>query len=822
MSSGKNIEEAAMGKHRFWFTALTLIGAFLGGMGLPALAATITVTTTADEVNTNGQCSLREAIINANNDDQSGSTDCAAGLGADTIVLAAGQTYALSKDTDGGGHETDSGADNDDLDITSAITIQGNGATIERSGGCSLNGTAATGEFRIFHVASGGNLTLDSVTVQNGCADGIGAHREGGAVRCDLGVVTIQASSLVSNRAVFGGAILNFYGTVTIADSVMANNNAGADAGVLSNFGTVTINRSTIANNSADDDGGAIDNLPDGSVTIRESTLSGNTAKDFGGAIHNRGTLDIANSTLSDNQADVDNFGSGDGGGIYNSTGSATAKVSFTTITANAARNGGGISNSGTLNIKNSIVGNNTASSGPNCSLVGGTFAPSGVNFDTDGSCTGFTNTSALNLGPLANNGGPTQTHALLLGSVAINAVTDCTLIGGGAVTQDQRGVSRPQPSGGNCDVGAYETQFFTLTVNGAGTGNGTVAATGISCTSTAGVTSGDCSEGNIVEGTMVTLTATPASGSTFAGWSGDPDCSDGSVTMNADKTCTATFNLAYTLGDVNNDGKINTIDARMAQQHADGVITLTGNQFLAADVDQDSDVDSADATGIAKKGIGLPTGIPGFARGPHPQPLSVYGEGWPQAGVRWLFLAFTLPALALLRRHKRLAMLLLVGGLSVLTGCVEFAGLAPPSGAAIYLTSTSMPNGATRTIDLVVQQITAGGGLASLQGRITLPAGVTIQSVTGLNGFVVKASCGTVGDPCSSPNELRLSLVKPSAGGVSNGAVLRVAVQASGAPGQVYTLSWSGNAQAPIVLGSDANVEITGFTTGNGQVKVR
>jgi hypothetical protein len=275
---------------------------------------------------------------------------------------------------------------------------------------------------------------------------------------------------------------------------------------------------------------------------------------------------------------------------------------------------------------------------------------------------------------------------------------------------------------------------------------------------------------------------------------------------------------LAYTLGDVNNDGKINTIDARMAQQHADGVITLTGNQFLAADVDQDSDVDSADATGIAKKGIGLPTGIPGFAL-TYPPPTS--GEGLGERSG-WLFLAFTLPALALLRRHKRLAMLLLVGGLSVLTGCVEFAGLAPPSGTAIYLTSTSMPNGATRTIDLVVQQITAGGGLASLQGRITLPAGVTIQSVTGLNGFVVKASCGTVGDPCSSPNELRLSLVKPSAGGVSNGAVLRVAVQASGAPGQVYTLSWSGNAQAPIVLGSDANVEITGFTTGNGQVKVQ
>jgi hypothetical protein len=93
---------------------------------------------------------------------------------------------------------------------------------------------------------------------------------------------------------------------------------------------------------------------------------------------------------------------------------------------------------------------------------------------------------------------------------------------------------------------------------------------------------------------------------------------------------------------------------------------------------------------------------------------------------------------------------------------------------------------------------------------------------VTWLNGFVVKAICGTVSEPCSSPNELRFSLVKSSAGGVSNGAVLQLAVSASGAHGTVHTLSWSGNAQAPIVLGGNTNVEITSFSTGNGQVKVR
>jgi CSLREA domain-containing protein len=781
-----------MDKRELWLTGLSLIGMFL--LGLPVLAATITVTTTEDEFYSDGDCSLREAIHAANTD--TAVDNCAAGSGADTIVLQSGATYTLALDTDGAGHESDSGANNDDLDITSQITIQGNGATIERSStlACNLDRGAETGEFRIFDVAMGSKLTLQNVTVSNGCADGASPpHFNGGGI-WNEGTLEVTNSTISGNSASSdGGGILNFFGMVTITNSTISGNASNSGGGIW-NEGILEVTNSTISGNSASSDGGGIlcSGIATSLVMITNSTISGNSAGIDGGGIFNfeLSTVDITNSTISGNSAVFD------GGGIWNYS-------SF------------GVS------IKNSIVANSP--SGKDCA-TDATFNAFGVNYATDESCPGFTQTSvlALNLGPLANNGGPTQTHALLPGSVAIDAATDCTLLHGTTpVTEDQRGVSRPQPSGGTCDVGAYEARFFTLTVTGADTGSGTVTDTGINCTITAGSTSGDCSE-SYTEGTDVTLTATPALGSTFAGWSGDPDCTDGAVTMGADKTCTATFNLLFTMGDVNGDGKINTLDARMAQQHADGVITLTGNQFLAADVDQDSDVDSADATGIAKKGIGLPTGIPGFARGPHPRPLSVYGEGWPQAGVRWLFLAFTLPALALLRRHKRLAMLLLVGGLSVLTGCVEFAGLAPPSGTAIYLTSTSMPNGATRTIDLVVQQITAGGGLASLQGRITLPAGVTIQSVTGLNGFVVKASCGTVGDPCPDPNELRLSLVKPSAGGVSNGAVLRLAVQASGAPGQVYTLSWSGNAQAPIVLGSDANVEITGFTTGNGQVKVQ
>ena len=278
---------------------------------------------------------------------------------------------------------------------------------------------------------------------------------------------------------------------------------------------------------------------------------------------------------------------------------------------------------------------------------------------------------------------------------------------------------------------------------------------------------------------------------------------------------------IIATLGDVNGDGKINVIDARLAQQHADGVITLSGAQFLAADVDQDSDVDSDDATAIAKKGIGLPTGIPWFAQ-TYPLAPSLKGRGnSPPAlgeGSGWLLLAFTLPALALLRRRGRIAMplILTLGLVGALTSCTEFAGLPPPSGPAVFLTSTSMPQGATRTLDIVVQDVTSQGGVASLQGRITYPAGrVAIQSLMGLNGFVVKALAID-----NATGELRFSFVKSAAGGVVSGSIARLTL--SGETRGVHTLTWAGNVTTPIVVGGETNEEISSVSLGHGQVKVR
>ena len=353
----------------------------------PVLAATITVTTTSDDFTpANGQCSLREAIQVANTNSNATFTECAVSgmLGNDTITLQSGQTYTLSLDITAGNENSNI---EDDLDIAAAstagtLTIQGNGATIQRDAslGCSLDFTDPAGEFRIFEVLGGGNLTLQNVTVQNGCADD------------DTFFEFVGGGIYVAN----GG----------------------------------TLNATT-------------------------STISGNSAGHLGGGIRNFSTVTLTNSTISGNSAD------GDGGGIWNED---TVNTSFVTIANNSAgAAGGGIFNDGgAVSIKNSIVGDNTAGVGPNCS---GDITASAANLATDTttmSCgtTNFTYVAltALNLGPLANNGGTTQTHALQSTSAAIDAVSNCTDLKSPnpqQVTTDQPGVRRPQ--GNLCDVGAYE-----------------------------------------------------------------------------------------------------------------------------------------------------------------------------------------------------------------------------------------------------------------------------------------------------------------------------------------------------------------------------
>ena len=374
-------------------------GAALGALALllaalaatAAGAATLAVAAGAVAVANNGVCSLREAIHNANDDAQVDNTDCPAGSGADTIQLAAASTYALP-DAD----PVD--ASNGLPTITSTIVLAGNGATIERSGGltCFLDGALQIGEFRLLR--SSGDLTLEHLTLRNGCIDGDGGSGYGGALYAG-GTLTLDGVVVDGNRSAEGSG-----GLATVAG------------------GLVSIVASTFSNNFANGAAGAIGNGEGVSMTITGSTITGNSAGAGGaGGIGNFGTLTVFNSTV------VGNTAQGAGGGIRN--GSGTLELDAVTISSNktiVALGGGGLSNSGTLTVKNSIVAGNFE--GGDCASVApGTFTALGQNLDEDGTCAAldaahFTRVTATQLALAPPSFSPgAGALAPLYGSVAVS-----------------------------------------------------------------------------------------------------------------------------------------------------------------------------------------------------------------------------------------------------------------------------------------------------------------------------------------------------------------------------------------------------------------
>lgn len=216
---------------------------------------------------------------------------------------------------------------------------------------------------------------------------------------------------------------------VTIKNGLIYNFPMGNYNGSgINNGGTLTLNNSTVSENYCDygagGEGGGIFNSSDSTLTLNNCTVSENTGFEAGG-IQNYGTATLNNCTVSENTS----IGGFSPGGIYNW---------------------------GTVELKNTIVANNPG--GPECS---GTITSLGHNMASDGSCnliqtTDVPDTDPL-LGPLKDNGGPTETHALQPGSLAIDAipVEVCVDAYGDPITTDQRGLSRPQ--GPACDIGSYE-----------------------------------------------------------------------------------------------------------------------------------------------------------------------------------------------------------------------------------------------------------------------------------------------------------------------------------------------------------------------------
>jgi hypothetical protein len=236
--------------------------------------------------------------------------------------------------------------------------------------------------------------------------------------------------------------------------------------------GNLSLKDLAVRNGNSSSSGAGIHNR--GTLTMRSTTVSDNTCcqagigGEGGGGIYNRGTLTMHNSTVSGNKAYV-------GGGIFNDLGSL--RMSSSTVSGNNATfsdfkfaAGGGILNyKAAMTMTNSIVADQAAGGNSNCGRIegGNPITSLGYNLDSDGTCY-LTETadkprnSNAKLGPLQNNGGLTQTHALLSGSDAIDAgdPTGCKDADGNLLTTDQRGFIRAVDGGSGsarCDMGAYE-----------------------------------------------------------------------------------------------------------------------------------------------------------------------------------------------------------------------------------------------------------------------------------------------------------------------------------------------------------------------------
>jgi hypothetical protein len=326
----------------------------------------------------------------------------------------------------------------ENLTIGFSLRVVGSGAATTIIDGGGVN-TVVTISKATAHV------TLSKLTIRNGAANNGGGIYNSGALTLNNDVISKNTAKNVTGFARGGGIYNN--STLTINNNVVVGNSADTDAGGIFNGGGMTITRSTISGNSTMGDGGGIWNL--GTMQINDSTINGNICCKIlfstGGGIANSATMNINNSTISGNTHP----------GITNLQGILT--VSNSTISANK---GGILVNLGTAALQNTIVANN---SGGNCF---NSVTSNGYNLSSDGSCdfdgpADLNNTNPM-LGPLQNNGGPTQTMALLPGSPAIDAgnPTGCTDNLGHLLKTDQRGDPRPNiEDSGGCDMGAYERQ---------------------------------------------------------------------------------------------------------------------------------------------------------------------------------------------------------------------------------------------------------------------------------------------------------------------------------------------------------------------------
>jgi CSLREA domain-containing protein len=402
--------------------AAGMAAAFMVAFSAMARAATITVTTLSDPTGLSGTCSLRDAITAANT--KTATNGCAAGTGNDTIQFSVTGTIAL-------------------VDTLPQITDAH--LTINRpaSPGITLDGGD---KVRVMIVQLGATVNINNLTITHGSTPG----NIGSGIYNNGGTLTVTHSTFSANQVAYaGGDMVNVGGMLTVTNSTFVQDGQG---GIVNYGGTLTVTNSTFSVNRALMHA-AVSNVLEGTLTVSNSTFSGKGAGAGGGIFSNGGALTVTNSTFSGYSVGIDNFTIGQTHG--------TVSVTNSTFSANntAIHSDPGLVTS----IKST---NLASSSGGNCF---GSITDAGYNISDDSSCgfnaTGSHNNTDPELNPagFANNGGPTQTIALLPGSPAIDAIplANCNDQASppNPIITDQRGFPRPDAGEANCDIGAYEVQ---------------------------------------------------------------------------------------------------------------------------------------------------------------------------------------------------------------------------------------------------------------------------------------------------------------------------------------------------------------------------
>lgn len=440
----------------------------------------------------------------------------------------------------------------------------GNGG---EGGGIRNVGTLVMSDVRVTANRSGDGGAAESLVGNGG--KGAGIYNESGTMTMTNCIVSGNRSGDAGAGSPVnfahggdGAGIFSQGGTATMVNVSITGNTGGNSTGssglgglgggfYIAAPGTVSMDKSVVSNNTAGDGTGNIGSpgyaggiFAEGLLTITNSTISGNVSRSYGGGIMNRpnAVLRIRNSTLSGNSAL-------DGAAINNDT-NGLLYLTNCTITNNTSEGQGAVQiNSQTVEVRNTIIAGNGGKD------ITGAFISRGNNLIgvqcimAFFNCSGFTNgvngdqvgtqEAPLDprLGPLANNGGPTQTHALLPGSTALDAGNNCVLDNscspavGQSLTTDQRGAgfgraadSADADTTAMVDIGAFEAQASVEDIPNKSTAEDTPISFSFNIGDAAAVTSVTASSSNAAlvpndpvnlnvtgSGSIRTLNITPA-----------------------------------------------------------------------------------------------------------------------------------------------------------------------------------------------------------------------------------------------------------------------------------------------------------------------